>query len=211
VNSCFGHSLPAVSGLVSIGLLLVFAGCGAREKETSDKDMATIREKVDGVRRCASLLTGEWPIEASADGMSGARVDALVAAGLIRRVPLEVPEGERARTRIEVTPAGKADVLIERPSPKARPDDQEPLLCYGRRQVTSFYDKQMQASETGDPAVMTSVLHYDYRIVQPPAWTARADIRAAFPFMVRDLDKVHTAHEGAVINKQPETGEFFAP
>lgn len=38
------------------------------------------------------------------------------------------------------------------------------------------------------PAVKGEVLRYDYRIVQPPAWTQRADIRAAFPFLTSQLD-----------------------
>jgi len=41
------------------------------------------------------------------------------------------------------------------------------------------------------------VLRYDYRIVQPPAWTQRADIRAAFPFLTRQLDEMHSAEQAA--------------
>jgi hypothetical protein len=209
VTSSFGRSRSAVFCGVSTALLLLLAGCDSDENKSDQ--LARIHAKVDGVGRCAALLTGGWPIEASADALSGPRVDALVAAGLIRRVPLDVPEGERPRTRIDVTPLGEADVLIDRPSPKIHPEYQEPLLCYGRRQVTSVYVKKVQAAETGDPTITNSVLHYDYRIVQPPAWASRTDIRAAFPFMVMDLEQVHSDHEFADIHLQPETGKYFSP
>jgi hypothetical protein len=81
---------------------------------------------VEGQRQCAPLLSGTWPIEFSADALSGAKVDALVAAGLVRRVALP-DTGDRPRVRIEPTEAGKRDLWLRRldPTSPAEPLDHQ--------------------------------------------------------------------------------------
>lgn len=201
----------AVFCSLTTALLLGLSGCGADENKSDQ--LARIRAKVDGVRRCAALLSGSWPIEASADSLSGPHVDALVAAGLVRRVTMNVPEGDRARTRIELTPAGQNHILIERVTENT---PETAVLCYGRLQVISLNQKQTQESKTGDSSKLNNLLFYNYRIVQPPAWATRADIRAAFPFMVQDLEQVHSEQDSEILYKNekvyktPSTEESFS-
>ncbi len=191
-------SRTSVFGTLAVALLL--ASCGADEKLRDS--MAGVRAKVDGVKRCAPLL-GSWPFEGPAYLFSGSKVDALVAAGLVRRVPVKVAPGGRERTRIEITPAGQRDVMIK------RLENNVPVhfLCYGQRQVVSVGTDQMKVS--AGPSKMEDVVVYKYRIVQAPAWAAREDMRAAFPFMASDLDQVHEADETSPILEIPGTGAFY--
>ena len=175
--------------------LVLLAACseGASQPQPSGEALAQIRAQVEGQRQCAPLLSGTWPIELSADALSGPRVDALVAAGLIRRVALP-DTGDRPRVRIEPTEAGKRDLWLRRLDPTS---PAEPLLCYGRKQVVAVRPEARDVGAATGPAVKGEVLRYDYRIVQPPAWTQRADIRAAFPFLTRQLGEVHSAEQAA--------------
>lgn len=178
----------------SYPLLLLAAGCDLRAKEVGADPLEQIREQVEGQRQCAPLLSGTWPIEFSADALAGPRVDALVAAGLVRRVPLAEAGNDRPRVRIEPTPAGARDVWLRRLDPDSPP---EPMLCYGSKHVVAVRpERRNLGAETGPPATGT-VLRYDYRIVRSPAWTARADVRAAYPFLPRELERVRTAQQAA--------------
>jgi hypothetical protein len=196
----------AISAGIVIASVAVLMGC--KSSETEVDQLASIRAKVDGTPRCASLIARSWPVEFSEEALSGRRVDALVAAGLIRRAPLVVAQGDRARTRIELTPLGQAHVLIERPDPSG---PGYAVLCYGKRQVISVHSEQRNVgAETGSPK-MGNVVVYKYRIVEPPSWAARDDVRSAFPFMVRDMEQLHSANEYASLDKEPSSGEFFSP
>jgi hypothetical protein len=196
----------AISAGVVIALVAILFGCKSSESET--ELLARIRAKVDGAPRCASLIARSWPVEFSEEALAGPRIDALVAAGLIRRVPLLVAPGDRARTRIELTPLGQNHVLIERPDPSM---PGYAALCYGKRRVVAVRQEQRSVgAESGSPKT-GNVVVYDYRIVESPPWAARSDIRAAFPFMVRDLERLHSADEHANIAKEPPTVEFFSP
>lgn len=55
---------------------------------------------------------------------------------------------------------------------------------------------QNGGSEIG-PAKPAEVGRYDYRIIQTPSWTSRGDIRAAFPFLARELTRTRTAEQVA--------------
>jgi hypothetical protein len=177
------HSVFAIA-ITSI--LVALSGCNREKGEAAQ--IAEMRAAVDGVRRCADLLLGFLPLEASTDMYSGPRVDALVAAGLVRSVPVDTG-GDRPRTRIEVTPAGMAHVLINRAPETSL---QHIQLCYGRSQIVSVRRELKDVGAESGPAKNEHVLSYDYKIVQAPEWTKRADIRAAFPFMAQDLEQVHS-------------------
>ncbi len=177
---------------------MLLAGCGIGASAGVDASaldtkqaIAQIRAQVEGQRQCAPLLSGIAPSEVSADALAGPRVDALVAAGLVARVPVANPADDRPRVRIAPTAAGSRDIWLRRLDPAS---PAEPL-CYGRKHVTAVHaERRNVGAETG-PAAEGAVLRYDYTIVQTPAWTARADVRAAFPFLSRELGQVHTAEQ----------------
>jgi hypothetical protein len=176
--------------------LALLAACseGASEpKVSTDGAIAQIREQVEGQRQCAPLLSGRWPIEFSADALQGPKVDALVAAGLVQRITLPA-QGDRPRVRIEPTAAGKRDIWLRQLDPAS---PAEPLLCFGRKAVVAVREETARTGAETGPATMGQVLRYDYRIVQAPAWTQRADVRTAFPFLSQALEKVHTAEQVA--------------
>jgi hypothetical protein len=224
MTSVFQRRRSLVFNVIITGLCLVIAGCN-KEENASDA-LARIGKQVDGVPRCASLLSGSWPIEFSEHVLSGPRVDALVAAGLIRRVTFKrvdplvaagrIPaeEGDkRPRTRIEITSAGKPHVFIKtvnEDTPKGI------VLCYGSVKVVSVRQKQQNVPAPSEPTKTTisDIPIFAYRIVQPPAWTARADIRAAFPFMVRDLEQLHSSIDSSLFGEygyvSPDSGDFSA-
>jgi hypothetical protein len=162
--------------------LLLVTACHADTPAQSPAALAGLRQQIDSVRVCAPLLSGSWPIEFSADSLATPRVDALVSAGIVRRVPLPNPGGERPRVRIEIVQETGGDARLYRLRPEAPP---MPQLCFGRRQVTTM---QHEATAKRDGS-----LHYAYRVVDAPAWTARTDIRAAFPFMATMLDSEQQA------------------
>ncbi len=169
------------SGVLTLVLLAACSeGMSQPKAETGDA-LAQVRAQVEGQRQCAPLLSGTSPIEFSADALGGSKVDALVAAGVVRRVPLPVT-GDRPRVRIEPTSGGSRDIWLRRLDPAG---PAEPMLCYGRKQVVAVHPEGKDR------------LRYDYRIVQSPAWTQRPDIRAAFPFLPRELNEVHRAEQAA--------------
>jgi hypothetical protein len=168
-------------GLVVPVLLAACSEGMSQPKAEAGEALAQVRAQVEGQRQCAPLLSGTSPIEFSADALAGARVDALVAAGLVRRIPLPAT-GDRPRVRVEPTAEGSRDIWLRRLDPAS---PAEPLLCYGRKQVVAVHPEGKDR------------LRYDYRIVQAPAWTRRPDIRAAFPFLPRALGEVHRAEQAA--------------
>ncbi|WP_156359254.1 hypothetical protein [Sphingomonas sp. Leaf242] len=188
-----------VSCIVAACSLALLAGChlnAAKPQSKPDDAIQQIREQVEGQRQCAPLLSGTSPIEFSLEVLAGPHVDALVAAGVVRRVLLDRAdaEGDRPRVRIEPTSAGMHDIWFRRLDPASRP---EPMLCYGRKHVVAVRTGGHDGgSETG-PSKPAEVRRYDYRIVQTPSWTSRADIRAAFPFLVKELNRTRTAEQAA--------------
>ncbi len=196
---------------------LMMAGC-SQEESAADR-LARIRARVDATRQCGLLITGRWPIaEYSARTLSGPQIDALVAAGLIRLVPARDPE----RVRVAVTPFGRAHTVIERVDSARSPDPfvRTPLtehekdggfimLCYGEQQLVSV--RQLQDKDIDNNGKRQNSIVYDYRTINPPAWTARADIRAAFPRMVEDLGKLHSAYDFQYEFEGPPTGVNFSP
>jgi hypothetical protein len=210
--SLFERSRAATFYGITVTLLFMLSGCGEREKERRDEDIATIRVSVDGLRRCAALLLGELPFESRAEDMSGPRVNALVSAGLIRRLPIKNPLRDSPQVRVELTPFGLSHVMIDR----SIGTKGYTRLCYGRQQLISIYQKKLvYQKQVNDGSVALSAsqstLFYDYKIVQPPEWTTRADIQAAFPFMVQDLDQLHTASQSDPSLPEPYPGNAFKP
>ncbi|MCR6477259.1 hypothetical protein NU688_13950 [Variovorax sp. ZS18.2.2] len=166
--------------MTAAATLSLLAGCPADTPAQSPAALASLRQQIDAVRVCAPLLSGTWPIEFSADSLATPPVDALVSAGIVRRVPLPNPGGERPRVRIDLVQETGGDARLYRLRPEAPPN---PQLCFGRRQVTTMQHEAM--------GKRSGLLHYAYRVADAPAWTARPDIRAAFPFMVAMLDGEH--------------------
>lgn len=166
-----------VRGMAGLAALMFIAGCRADTPPQSPAALASLRQQLETVRVCAPLLSGSLPIEFSADALATPGVDALVGAGIVRRVPLPNPLNERRRVRIEIVQETGGDARLYRIGPDSPP---QPQLCFGRKQVTT-----MQHEATGK---RSGALHYAYRVVDAPAWTARPDIRAAFPFMAAMLE-----------------------
>jgi hypothetical protein len=142
-----------------------------------------LRKQLEGSPVCAMLIAPAWPIEQSADFLSRPGVNALIAAGLVNREPVEDRSKPTPRARITMTKAGERYLHLDKSSGDAPP---EPYLCFGKKRVTAI-------THEGDTPV-----HYRYRIVDAPAWTKREDIRAAFPFVSRLLDHEQEADVGAV-------------
>ena len=180
-----GMMVRAMAGVAALALV---AGCRVDTQAQSPAALASLRQQLDGFRICAPLISGSWPIEFSADSLATPGVDALVKAGIVRRVPLPNPLGERPRVRIEIVQEEGGDARLYRFRPEVPP---MPQLCYGRMQVTT-----MQHEATGE---RSGLLHYAYRVVDAPAWTARPDIRAAFPFMSTMLDREQRAQGGTTL------------
>ncbi len=193
----FRNSRFLICAPTTLALIFVLGSC---TEKNIDHNLADIRAKVDGARRCAPLLDGSWPIEFSNRALSGRNVNALVEAGLVRRVQATDPE----RTRIEITPLGQADIVIK------RLDENTPatvVLCYGQRQLVSVLTEKGEVADASK-ANIGKVVSYNYRIVKPPKWTERAEIRAAFPFMVNDLTEIHRDDLTKNVNLGPDKGNF---
>jgi hypothetical protein len=185
--------------MVAVCSLALLAGChlnAANPQAKPDDAIQQIREQVEGQRQCAPLLSGTSPIEFSAEALAGPRVNALVAAGLVRRVLLDRTDagGDRPRVRIEPTSAGMHDIWFRRLDPASEP---EPMLCFGRKHVVAVRTVRQDGGSETDPSKPTEVGRYDYRIIRTPSWTGRGDIRAAFPFLVKELNRTHTAEQAA--------------
>jgi len=183
-------------GCLAFSLL---TGCSSGAQTTQPDPggaLAQVRAQIDGQRQCAPLLSGSWPIELSANALAGSRVDALVAAGLIKRQLIAGASEDRARVRIVLTPVGKRDVWL-RQLDASMPA--EPLLCYGRKHVLAMRPadgtggSEVAGASEADGADAGNTLRYEYRIVQSPSWTARPDIRTAFPFLERELNRSRVA------------------
>lgn len=175
--------------LIGFAAVTVVAGCRNNPSAQSPETVAGLRRSIEGVRVCAPLLSASWPIVFSTESLATPAVDALAATGLVRRVSLPDPAGDNARTRIAITTAGLRDARLHRLSPESPP---QPQLCFGRKQVTT-----LRHASTGD---RSGTVDYAYRIVDAPRWTTRADIRAAFPFMVDMLKSELRAQDGTVLS-----------
>lgn len=185
--------------LLATAALTAACGGAVRASSPTGEALGQIRAQVEGQRQCTPLLSGTWPIEFSADALSGRGVDALVGAGLVRRVPIPVPAGERQRVRIDLTDAGRRDARLFPLDPEGPSRGAE--LCYGRKHVVDVrFDRVGPETARDNPAAEENRVRYDYRVVDPPVWTARSDIRAAFPWIERELGATHTA-EGAAFFK----------
>ncbi len=205
----FQNGRFGIWGVAFTGILLVISGCSS--KVDANEALANVRAKIDGKPQCAALLSGTWPIEFSSRVLSGKTVDSLVAAGLIKRITID-GDPDLARTRIELTKLGQEHVMIislDENTPKYA------VLCYGKRKVISANYEQGNTEAAQNAAKDGGTLMYDFRIDQSPQWTTRADIRAAFPFMVRDIEQAHRERVGAAIDEpkyfSPATESFFSP
>ncbi|PSJ39031.1 hypothetical protein [Allosphingosinicella deserti] len=178
-----GRSGAKLSGaaLAGAGLLAMLAACDGSRAQTSG--LADLRAQIDGSRVCALLIGPQWPIEGSAAMLAQPGVDALVAAGLVRRDPVNDRANVTPQARIAVTPLGERDLRLFRLSADSPP---APQLCLGKKQVTAI-------ERNGDGPV-----RYRYRIVEAPDWTRRPDIRAAYPFVARLLDREQRAELGVI-------------
>lgn len=159
----------------------VLAACSNPNDDASIT--ADLRTQLEGSDVCALLIAPEWPIEKGADLLSGAGVDALIAADLVRREPVENRAKETPQARISITETGRPYLQLHTFGADASPS---PYLCFGKKQIKGI--------ARGDDGVV----RYSYRIVGAPAWAQRSDMRAAFPFLVRLLDQEQHAQVGAV-------------
>jgi hypothetical protein len=161
---------------------------------------ADLRPQVDGQRQCAALIAGAWPIDWSADTLRTPGIDALVAAGLITRDPVTADPEARPTVHIAITEAGKPWIELRRLNPGGA---EMPFLCYG--------DRKLETVSSVDPQAGTA--RYSFRVVNPPAWTQRTDIRGAFPFLGRALAAPIEASAPAIQSdgkwKLPEHSEWL--
>lgn len=124
--------------------------------------------------------------------------------------------------RIDPTAAGLRDMWL--PTFNGQPS--QPSLCYGRKHVVAVRLERRDVGVLDGTPKMGYVLRYDYTIVDAPAWTARADIRTAFPFLQRELGRVRTAEQpgywsgkrweltadnGPEVNAELPDTEWFSP
>jgi hypothetical protein len=173
-----------------LALLISLAACSGGQDETSR--LAELRSQLDGAPVCALLIAPEWPIEASMSALDQPGVDALIAAGLIRREPVVDRANVTPQARITMTAAGRQSLRLYRMSASSSPT---PQLCFGKKQVTAI--------ARGDDGPV----RYRYRVIDAPDWTWRSDIRAAFPFVSHMLDQEQQAEVG-VLEKD---GRWEAP
>ncbi len=171
-------------------LPLVLAACGTRDDAASIT--ADLRAQMDGSKVCAVLVAPEWPIEQSAEHLASPGIEALIAADLIRREPVVNRANVTPQARISITETGTPYLQLEAIGPGSPPS---PYLCFGRKQITSI-----SRGEDG-------VVRYRYRIVDPPAWALRSDMRTVFPFLARLIDHEQHAELGAV----KEDGRWQVP
>jgi hypothetical protein len=172
------NRVRGLQALCGTAILSALAACGGRAESSGTADL---RAQLEGSRVCAALISPTWPIEGSADFLAKPGIDALIAAGLVEREPVEDPSHVTPRARISMTKAGEPYLRLYKIGPDAPP---EPQLCFGKKHVTAI------TREDGGP------VQYRYRIVDAPAWTKREDMRAAFPFLTRRLDKEQQATIG---------------
>lgn len=175
-----GSRWRGMAHLVVMTVMASTAACGRTQAgPVDDKDaLAQLKQAMDGTRICGTLVSATWPIEFSADALALPSIDALVSAGIVVRSPIAVPAGERERVRLLPTAAGRKDVLLSSLEGGSPP---QPKLCFGRKRIEAVLK---EPGGQGDRQ-----LRYRYRIVDAPPWTGRPDVRAAFPFLARLLDK----------------------
>jgi hypothetical protein len=178
-----GPWLRTLAGCAAMMVMTVTTACGRTQTAAIDeKDaLAQLKQVMDGTRICGTLVSATWPIEFSAGALALPSIDALVSAGIVARSPVGVPTGERERVRLLPTAAGKSDVLLSSLQEGSPP---QPKLCFGKKRIEAVTIEPGEPSGAGDRQ-----LRYTYRIVAAPSWTGRPDIRAAFPFLDRLLDK----------------------
>jgi hypothetical protein len=186
MRSAFFTVLPAA-------LFLGLSGC---DKEPSvEEKMAQIKKQFDGMRRCGNLFYANWPIEFDKVDLedSTGGVGALFAAGLIRLEPIKSTDESGGlvedddKIRIVPTPHGNPHIVIYTEPDGRDPEQKYAKLCYGTVKVISVAKRHK-----GNPDPRYDWYDFKYQIVNPPLWTKRADIRAAFPDMAKDLSKVHS-------------------
>lgn len=161
---------------------LALAACGAGDGSAALA--GDLRTQLDGSKVCAMLISPQWPIELNAELLADPGVNALIAADLVRREPIEEGVNASPRARISITEAGKPFLQLDSMGSGSAT---VPYLCFGERQVTAI-----ARGEDG-------VVRYRYRIVDAPAWTRRSDMRAAFPFLARLIDQEQQAELGVIL------------
>ncbi|MDG2530541.1 hypothetical protein [Caulobacter endophyticus] len=165
-------------------LLMVPAACApspeeqARRSIESGQAVAEIQTFFDAraqglpLGQCAAVLTGVSPVEISDRTARLDTVRALVEAGLMEEVA-GAPAG-----KVQLAPTRKAAHWFrERRRNRALPASIE--LCYARRKITRAW----LVGEDG------KTLNFAYRLVDAPAWTGDARMRAAFPFLEPALSR----------------------
>lgn len=150
--------------------------------------------------QCASVLSSTVPLglnsESEADASPGEA--ALFEAGLLQ---------ERPKPELTLTDASPlADRMLANYARFAEPTPQasrwfrvdrtgavpELSLCYGRREVTRVW------TVLGDD-LHGPTLHYAFRLVDVAPWTARPEIRRAFPFLDRVIGQELTGGEQLIV------------
>ena len=160
-------------------LAFAAAGCKPDVRSAAQGSVArgeaqrAVQAMLDATPQCADLFSGDDPIRVRPGWQGRPGVRALVAAGLITPGPPASPSG-----RIyEATATGRA--VIRRLELGQGMDRSE--LCYAHRKVTKVWLKASGATNR------LPQLGYTYVLVDAPAWTRRADVQAAFPFLQRAL------------------------
>lgn len=161
---------------------------------------AALQAYFDDHPQCAGVLSGTVPLglnsESAADSSPGEA--ALFEAGLLQ---------ERPKPELTITDASPlADRMLAtyrrfaEPTPQAsrwfRTDRLGAVpklsLCYGRREVTRVW------TEPGD-GLYGPTLHYAFRLVDVAPWTARPEMRRAFPFLDHVIGRELTGGEQMIV------------
>lgn len=123
-------------------------------------------------RACAPLLGGIEPFESYRDPATLPSVQALLAAGLIERVPAGELAKDASDPAFRPTRAAAPFLSVRQVGGRRFVE-----LCYGRPKLGWVY------LETDGSIHPRPMMRFKYIIGDRPAWADRADMRAAFPFL----------------------------
>ncbi len=90
---------------------LALAACGAGNGSAALA--GDLRTQLDGSEVCAMLIFPQWPIELNAELLADPGVNALIAADLVRREPIEEGVNASPRARISITKGGKPFLQLD--------------------------------------------------------------------------------------------------
>lgn len=171
------HGVGTATLAATVAGALLAGGCTPSAPRITER----ARKLIDGTRECAALFNGSSPLEAPEFILRTDSIDSLVRAGLFRYVALGMRrslEGSPPKpwVRLEPTPEGRRWLVSSPPNPSGvRPGT---ALCFARRQLVDARRVELEPGYGWRVALR-------YRLIDRAPWSARPDVRRAFPFLDR--------------------------